>query len=513
MKLSEVIEKIDILDVTGDLTGDVSSICYDSRTCGDDSLFVAIAGLKTDGHDYITEALAGGARFIVHEKAFTLPPAFKPSAIIKVCNSRRALGILGKNFYHHPSSRLCLIGVTGTNGKTTITYLLESIFKAAGFPVGVLGTVNYRWGGKVLPAQNTTPESFEFQQILDAMVTAGVSHVIAEVSSHALDLGRVEDIAFDLGIFTNLSQDHLDYHETMERYYEAKKRFFTEILPAGGKEGEYRAVINSDDPWGRRLLREIGPNGTMTFGTEDGCDVKAAAVTLDRSGIEAFVAAGGNQFTIRSTLIGKFNLYNILAATAAALAVGIAPSVIGIGVTALRTVPGRLQKVSDRGQPDVFVDYAHTEDALRKVLRNLSEFKRGKMITVFGCGGDRDHGKRPLMGKAAVELSDFAIVTSDNPRTEDPLAIIADIEAGILALGVQRVPPDQLPELAKGYTVIPDRKEAIKKALSLADNRDIVLVAGKGHEDYQILGTRKITFDDRAVVREFLAGYTSGRKH
>jgi UDP-N-acetylmuramoyl-L-alanyl-D-glutamate--2,6-diaminopimelate ligase len=514
MKLSEVIEKIDILDVTGDLTGDVSSICFDSRSCGPDSLFVAIAGLKTDGHDYIAQALAGGARFIVHEKTFALSPEAEPSAVIKVSSSRRALGILGKNFYHHPSSRLCLIGVTGTNGKTTITYLMESIFKAAGFSAGVLGTVNYRWGGKVLPAPNTTPESFEFQQILDVMVKAGVSHVIAEVSSHAIDLGRVEDGAFDLGIFTNLSQDHLDYHETMERYYEAKKRFFTEILPAGGKRGKHQAVINGDDPWGRRLLREIGSKtGTITFGTEDSCDVKATAFTLNRSGIEALIEAGDNRFQLRSTLIGKFNLYNILAATAAALAVGIAPAEITAGVQALRTVPGRLEKVSDLGQPDVFVDYAHTEDALRKVLQNLSNFKRGKMITVFGCGGDRDHGKRPLMGKAAVELSDFAIVTSDNPRTEDPLSIIADIEAGIRDLGVQRISPDQLPEGAKGYTVIADRKEAIEKALSTADDGDIVLVAGKGHEDYQILGTRKITFDDRAVVREFLAGYVSGRKH
>ncbi|MBN1615335.1 MAG: UDP-N-acetylmuramoyl-L-alanyl-D-glutamate--2,6-diaminopimelate ligase, partial [Deltaproteobacteria bacterium] len=362
MKLSEVIEKVDILDVTGDLTGEVSSICFDSRRCGQDSLFVAIAGLKADGHDYVAQALARGARYIVHEKAFGPVPEIQPAAAVKVKDSRRALGILGRNFYRDPSRRLCLIGVTGTNGKTTITYLLESIFKAAGFSAGVLGTVNYRWGGKAMPAPNTTPESLEFQQILHVMAEAGISHVIAEVSSHAIDLGRVQEVAFDLGIFTNLSQDHLDYHVTMERYFEAKKRFFTEILPAGGKKGNRQAVINGDDPWGRRLLRDIGSEtGTMTFGTDPRCDVRALSFKMDTSGIEARIGTHDTPFQIHSTLIGKFNLYNLLAATAAALAMGIATDDIEAGVAALHSVPGRLEKLNDPGQPDVFVDYAHTE--------------------------------------------------------------------------------------------------------------------------------------------------------
>ncbi len=502
VNLSEVLKTINVLRVTGDFSGDVSSICYDSKKCGKNSLFVAITGLKTDGHQFIGEALDRGARFVVHEKDYIPPPGV---TAVQVSDSRRALGILGKNFYRNPSSRLCLIGITGTNGKTTVTYLLESILQAAGFTVGILGTVNYRYGGKVFPAPNTTPESFELQRIFGEMLESGISHVVAEVSSHAVDLRRVDDCAFDRGVFTNLSQDHLDYHRTMENYFRAKKRFFEEVLPAGNKPGKYKMIVNGDDPWGRKLLEETA-TAALTYGIESRCDVMPESFTLSLEGIRAAVRAEGRVLPVVSPLIGKFNLYNILAATGAALSLGISDAHIWEGIERLRNVPGRLEKVSGAGEPAVFVDYAHTDDALRKVLQNLGEFKRGKIITVFGCGGDRDRGKRPLMGEAAAALSDVTIVTSDNPRTEDPLAIIAEIETGIRPLAREKVPPEALGKNGrrKCYTLIPDRESAIRRAVAVAGADDIVLIAGKGHEDYQILGDRKIPFDDRSVAREAL---------
>ena len=465
-------------------------------------MFVAVQGLKSDGHDFIAEAISRGAKFIVHEKDYP-PPEGVTS--LRVFNTRRILGSLGKNFYGNPSSRLCLLGVTGTNGKTTVTYLLESILKAAGFCVGVLGTVNYRFNEKVLPAPNTTPESYELQRILRKMEDDGVTHVVMEVSSHAVDLKRIDDCSFNMGIFTNLTQDHLDYHVTMENYFQAKKRFFDEILPAGGKQHEYSMIVNGDDTWGQRLLTEAGTKlPARTFGIENTCDMTAEGSVFSLDGIHADINTGRSRFSISSPLIGKFNLYNILAAAAAAVSLNIPEKCIQEGIENLKNVPGRLDKVSDAGQPGIFVDYAHTDDALRRVLQNLSAFKMGKLITVFGCGGDRDRGKRPLMGNAATTLSDLAIVTSDNPRTEDPLSIIREIETGIQKDVVKQFLPKELNKNTheRGYVVIPDRKQAIETAIALAEKKDIVLIAGKGHEDYQIIGTKKTPFDDRQVAKE-----------
>jgi UDP-N-acetylmuramoyl-L-alanyl-D-glutamate--2,6-diaminopimelate ligase len=369
----------------------------------------------------------------------------------------------------------------------------------------VLGTVNYRFNDKVLPAPNTTPESYEMQKILRKMVDVGVTHVIAEVASHAVDLKRVDDCAFDIGIFTNLTQDHLDYHLTMENYFQAKKRFFDDIIPAGGKNQEYKMIVNGDDPWGQRLVTEIGIKlPALTFGLENSCDMTAEGYTFSLDGIQADITIGSKRFSISSPLIGKFNLYNILAAAAASVSLNIPKQCIQEGIRNLKNVPGRLDKVSDSGQPGIFVDYAHTEDALRRVLQNLSAFKKGKLITVFGCGGDRDRGKRPLMGDAATTLSDLAIVTSDNPRTEDPLSIIREIETGIRKDTVKQFLPRELNKNTheRGYVVIPDRKQAIETAIALAKKKDIVLIAGKGHEDYQIIGTKKTPFDDRKVAKE-----------
>jgi len=508
LKLNHLIQGIDVVDQKRTFSGDVAHICYNSKACSEGSLFVAVRGLKSDGHDYIPEAVARGARFIVCEGDYVPPEGV---TAIRVTDGRRALGILGKNFYQHPSSRLCLTGIVGTNGKTTITYLLESILRAAGCRTGVLGTVNYRFHDVVKPAPNTTPESLEMQKILREMEDDGVTHVVSEVSSHSLDLRRVDDCDFDIGVFTNLTQDHLDYHLTMENYFQAKRRFFTEVLPQSDKKRKYRAIVNHDDPWGQRLIRETDM-AALTYGIESACDVHAEECRLLIDGIEARIDIRGERLDIASPLIGKFNLSNILAAVGAAMALDIAPSHIRNGIEALKCVPGRLERVEGSRDIRVFVDYAHTEDALRRVLENLSGFKRKRLIAVFGCGGDRDRGKRPLMGKAATHFSDLAIVTSDNPRTEDPLSIIREIEAGMRNGTVSKLEGDAwtLESGRRSYAVVPDRKAAITKAIAFAQPGDIVLIAGKGHEDYQILGDRKIFFDDRLVAAEALRSASGG---
>ena len=508
MQLPQLMKGIETLGIAGDSDGEVHSVRYDSRRCEKNSLFVAISGLKTDGHQFIGDALNRGARFIIHERNFT-PPAGVTA--IRVRDSRRVLGRLGRNFFGHPSSSLCLIAVVGTNGKTTITYLLEAILRAAGHSVGVLGTVNYRYGDQSLPAPNTTPESFDMQRILREMADHGVTHCVAEVSSHAIDLRRVDECAFDLGIFTNLTQDHLDYHQTMENYFQAKKRFFSEVLPGGGKNRPRRMIVNGDDPFGQRIIREVG-GGCITYGLDTPCDVHPNPFHLSIGGIDAKLNIGDEVVDITSPLMGMFNLYNILAAAAAARALEIPRRVIRNGIAGLTQVPGRLEKVSTAGQPAVFVDYAHTDDALKRVLQNLTLFRTERIITVFGCGGDRDRGKRPLMGEAAAAYSDLIIVTSDNPRTEDPLEIIREIETDI------RVPKfTDIRELTqipgqKGYLVLPDRREAIAAAIGLAGPADIVLIAGKGHEDYQIVGDRKFPFDDRTIAREELRLWQTGKE-
>ncbi|MEN6464120.1 MAG: UDP-N-acetylmuramoyl-L-alanyl-D-glutamate--2,6-diaminopimelate ligase [Syntrophaceae bacterium] len=498
MDVRELLQGIEILKITGDFSGEAASVCYDSRKCGRNSLFVAVKGLKFDGHDFIGQAVAGGAAVIVHEK--DIPPV--SALCVKVADSRKALGTIAKNFYRDPSRELCVIGVTGTSGKTTTSYLLESVFRAAGSRVGVLGTINYRYGGNVFPAPNTTPESLELQRILREMADAGVNHVIMEVSSHALDLGRVDDCSFDLGVFTNLSPEHLDYHPGMDEYFAAKRRLF-ELLKSSPKKFRPNIVVNIDDPWGRKLFDEYR-DGALGFAIEQEADYTANHILLDIEGSRAAILGPYGEFFIRSPLIGKYNLYNILAACAAACCLQIPEFMVQAGIVAAEKIPGRLEKVSLPGEPAVFVDYAHKEDALEKVLQNLSEFKQRRIITVFGCGGDRDRLKRPHMGGISTTLSDFTIITSDNPRSEDPLEIIRQIEAGVNS-NAEKYEAAEVREIdRKGYTVIPDRRAAIAKAVGLAQPGDIVLIAGKGHETYQILGNKTIAFDDREAGRDAL---------
>ena len=502
MKLKQLIEGVDIINISGDTTGDVSTLCYAANKCEKMSLFVAIPGLAHDGHDFIEEAISKGAGFIVYEKDFEIPDQV---TAIKVADSRRALGVLAKNYFEDPSAKLKLIGVTGTNGKTTITYLLESILTKAGFKCGVLGTVNYRYNNKIIPAPNTTPESYEMQKILREMADNDINHVIAEVSSHALDLRRVDDCDFDLGIFTNLSPEHLDYHVTMDSYFQAKKRFFTEVLPKSKKHYQRKAVVNADDSWGIKLLGEIWLSA-LTYGIERNSDVRVLEYVSSLDGITATISVENRKMKINSKLIGRFNLSNIAAATAAAQILNINISTITAGIESLVCVPGRLEKVDSDEGIHVFVDYAHKADALKQVLQNLLLLKKKKIITVFGCGGNRDRGKRPMMGETATSYSELTIVTSDNPRLEEPLAIIAEIEAGIDQNKIKKVASDN-PELKEDihcYKVISDRRKAIEMAVRMAQPGDIVLIAGKGHEDYQILGTKKIPFDDRLVAAQAL---------
>ena len=507
MELRQLLDGIHIIKNSAEPEGDVSTVCYAAGQCTEGSLFVAIQGLAYDGHDYIGQAIECGARFIVHQKDIDVPDGI---VAVQVPDSRRALGRLAKNYFGDPSSRLTLIGITGTSGKTTVTYLLESILTAAGFRCGVLGTVNYRYNGKILPAPNTTPESYEMQKILSEMANEGVTHVIAEVSSHALDLRRVDDCDFDLGIFTNLSPEHLDYHKDMEDYFHAKKRFFTEILPQSKKNRSRKAVINADDAWGKRLFDEISIPA-LSYGMEknDGVMVDHEKITLD--GIRADIHIAGKKIAVTSGLIGGFNLSNILAACAAASVLGVAPSVMEAGIRNLSCVAGRLEKMDSSAGVNVFVDYAHKPDALEQVLQNLDKLKQKRILTVFGCGGNRDRAKRPLMGNTATTYSDLTILTSDNPRKEDPLAIISEIEAGINLQKIKKMPSIDL-TLKDGehiYTVIGDRKSAIVAAINLAVAGDIVLIAGKGHEDYQDIGTKKIPFDDRVVATQALKAYVS----
>jgi UDP-N-acetylmuramoyl-L-alanyl-D-glutamate--2,6-diaminopimelate ligase len=465
-------------------------------------MFVAVRGLAHDGHDFIADAVNRGARYIVHEKDIQIPSGV---IAIKVSNSRRALGVLAKNYFGNPSARLCLVGVTGTNGKTTTTYILESILAQAGFKCGVLGTVNYRYNNKIYPAPNTTPESYEMQKILRTMADEGVTHVIAEVSSHAIDLKRVDDCDFDLGVFTNLTHEHLDYHLTMENYFQAKKRFFAEVLSQSKKVHPQKMIINGDDKWGQIILKDVALPA-LTYGVEKNNAVRAVSYELFLSGIKANIDLAGQTISISTPLVGKFNIYNILAAAAAAKALQITSAVIKAGIENLSYVPGRMERIDSSFGFTVLIDYAHKPDALKQVLQNLVEFKKKRIITVFGCGGNRDTGKRPLMGEAATFYSDLTIVTSDNPRLEDPLVIIAEIEKGIDGNKIKKADFDHLSEHRDThyYAVIPDRRKAIETAIMEAQPEDIVLIAGKGHEDYQILGTKKISFDDRIVAAQAL---------
>ncbi|MCP4668392.1 MAG: UDP-N-acetylmuramoyl-L-alanyl-D-glutamate--2,6-diaminopimelate ligase [Deltaproteobacteria bacterium] len=503
MKLGRLIKGLTVNDFTGDPDLEISEIAYDSRAVVPGSLFVALRGRSLDGHDFIHAAILKGAAAVVAESADPFKEIDAKAALIMVPDSRDALSRLGMTFFDRPFKDMTLIGITGTNGKTTTSFILESIFLAAGARPGVIGTINYRIPGQVWKAPVTTPESLDLMRILKKMADARVTHAVMEVSSHALDQERTRGCPFAVGVFTNISRDHLDYHGSMESYFQAKSRLF-QNLGQGGPEDSARAVINADDPRGKDLVH-ITRVPVMTYGLGEACDVRADRLHMTRDGLSADLITPFGEVPIRSSLIGDFNMYNILAASAAALCLEVDLNAIASGITRLDGVPGRLELVSDKGAPAVVVDYAHTPDALIKALRSVKPLVKGRLITVFGCGGDRDKGKRREMGQVAGKLSDVVFVTSDNPRTEDPAAIASQIEKGVEESGmVKLASPSADPVAGSGYFLDLDRGNAIRGAIKMAGESDLVLIAGKGHEDYQIIGKERRSFDDRKTAEKVL---------
>jgi UDP-N-acetylmuramoyl-L-alanyl-D-glutamate--2,6-diaminopimelate ligase len=470
----------------------VENLEYDSRRVKPDTLFFAFQGKRADGRAFAQSAIGSGACAVASD----LPrPADFEGAWIEVDDGRRALAIACRNLYAGVERRLRITGVTGTNGKTTVTHLVDSILRTAGCTTAMVGTIQYQVAGEVRPAPNTTPESLDLYRIFAELAGRGGTHVTMEVSSHALALGRVYGIRFHSAVFTNLTRDHLDFHDTMEKYFQAKQLLFDGC----GAPPPAHAAINVDDPYGKRI-RVAPESQRLAYGLEKGADVWPSRVRSTAQGLEFDMHVAGRSVTVRSPLIGKFNLYNILAACCAGLNEGLDLEAIAQGVEKCSAVAGRFERV-DEGQPfTVVVDYAHTDDALRNVIQAARALAPRRVLTLFGCGGDRDRDKRPLMGAAAAELSDFVVLTSDNPRSEDPLAIMNDAMVGVRRHDVR-------------YITEPDREKAIGNVLAEAGPGDIVLLAGKGHETYQILRDRTIPFDDRAVARRILNDFGYRREN
>ncbi|MGQ0809719.1 MAG: UDP-N-acetylmuramoyl-L-alanyl-D-glutamate--2,6-diaminopimelate ligase [Nitrospiraceae bacterium] len=492
MTFADLIESlhghVDVIARKGDLQASINDVTDDSRQVKPGSVFVAVKGERVDGHDYVPAALSAGATAVVTEE--NLPSA--SCALARVRDSRRALGFLGSRVHHDPCLRLRVIGVTGTNGKTTTTYVCRSLLEAAGRRVGLIGTVAYQIGAEVISASHTTPGSVELQGLFAQMVRAGLDSVVMEVSSHALALDRTAGCEFDTAVFTNLTQDHLDFHQTMEEYFRTKLRLFTGLSVNGKKPGPKRAIVNLDDPYGEKI-RAACSVPVWTYAIQASADIRATDVRLSLSGSSFTAATPAGSFEVDSRLVGEHNVANLLAAIGVALQEGLSPDHIRAGITRITNVPGRFERVEAGQNFTVVVDYAHTEDALVRVLTTAQALKKGRIITVFGCGGDRDRGKRPKMGRAAVEHSDVVVLTSDNPRTEDPMAILREVEVGVREALRNKG--------AVRYEMVSDRREAITAAIREATGGDIVLIAGKGHEDYQIIGTARAHFDDREVAR------------
>jgi UDP-N-acetylmuramoyl-L-alanyl-D-glutamate--2,6-diaminopimelate ligase len=461
----------------------VRGITSNSKQVSDNFVFVAIKGTQADGRGFIDEAVRNGARVVVFQGPKPKAQCLKKIDLIQIEDARKAVACLAAKFYGNPSSRLKVVGITGTNGKTTITYLIEDLLKESGFAPAVIGTVNYRFKGKVIPSKNTTPGPVELQSLLADMANNDTSYAIMEVSSHALSQDRTACIDFHSAIFTNLTQDHLDYHKTLEDYFLAKARLFKDI-----GRGSF-VVINNDDEYGRRLKKMINGPEIITYGIENDSDIVAYDIKLGLEQTEFTLKAFKKEIKFKAKLIGCHNIYNILASFAWAIKAGLDWDLVKSALGKFAFIPGRLERMPyDKGF-SVFVDYAHTQDALTNVLKALRQISAKRIIIVFGCGGERDKTKRPKMGYTASQLADYVIITNDNPRSEDPQNIIKDIRFGIKK---------------NNYCIIPDRKEAIKKSLSMARPQDIVLIAGKGHETYQILQNETIHFDDREVVKECL---------
>jgi len=473
-------------EIVGKTNIDISGIAYDSRQVNPGDLFVAIPGFKTDGHQFINQAVSSGAAALV----VTDRNVRADVPVVYVDNSRKALAFLAANFYGHPSHALKVFGVTGTNGKTTTCHLLREVFSQQGYKVGVMGTIGNWLGTQRMNTARTTPESLEIQKMFRDMVDSGVSHVVMEVSSHALELHRVDQVNFRSAVFTNLSQDHLDFHENLEEYLQAKGKLFK------GLTGDALAIINMDDMGSFRHLQEVTQVPIITYGRHKDAIFKAENIVLSRDGVTFDISYREQKLPVALHTPGLFSVYNALAAATVALEEGVEPGAVSSALADVLGVSGRFQRVDCGQEFTVIVDYAHTPDSLKNILVTAEEFVSGRLITVFGCGGDRDKAKRPLMGEVAAKNSDLTVVTSDNPRSEEPEDIISDILPGVKAY-------------TENYRVIEDRRQAIHYAVSQAKAGDMVVIAGKGHETYQEIKGQVFPFDDREVVKDVLRGQIS----
>jgi UDP-N-acetylmuramoyl-L-alanyl-D-glutamate--2,6-diaminopimelate ligase len=495
MKLDYLLEGLSILDLRGGKDIEIKGLTNDSRAVQKGYLFVAIRGHNQDGHRYLAHAAEGGAHALVVEQAGN---EIRDVTVIKVPDTRAALSELAARFYGYPARGIRLVGITGTNGKTTTSYLLEAIWREAGIRVGLIGTISYRFNGNSFESPLTTPDSPELMRIINEMKEAGITDIILEVSSHSLDQGRAMGFHWSRALFTNFSRDHLDYHSTMEDYFKAKAQLFTSLGEYQGKDRP-EAIINVDDPKGK-ALEKMTTVPVVSYGLGHDSMVRAVDMNLAVDGARFTLVTPVGSVPITSSLLGLINVYNILCAAATAYSLDLDLEAVARGIEGLAYVPGRLQPVRNRRGLSVFVDYAHSPDALKKALQTLKAFGHGRLIIAFGCGGDRDKGKRPEMGKVAGELSDLVILTSDNPRKENPAQIAHEIEPGVREAGLKRI--EQNPSgNERGYRIVLDRRKAIQDAINAATDKDIVLIAGKGHEKYQIIGNRRVHFDDVEEVQ------------
>jgi UDP-N-acetylmuramoyl-L-alanyl-D-glutamate--2,6-diaminopimelate ligase len=491
MKVMELVAalkgQVEVLEQRGPLEQSVTAVTDDSRAVAPGSLFLAVRGGQVDGHAYVRQAIENGAVAVVAQSAVDPGPA----GYVRVSDSCKAVGLIAGRFYGDPSSGLTMVGVTGTNGKTTTTYLCKALLEQIGRTVGLIGTVAYQIGQEEIPASHTTPGAIKLQGLLAKMRDARLNSVVMEVSSHALAMDRTAGCEYDAAVFTNLTQDHLDYHKTMEEYFQAKLKLFTGL--GVGRKGGQRAIVNMDDPRGSQI-KVACRVPVWGYAVKGRADLRAEQVRLSMTGTAFTAATPAGTFPVESRLVGEHNVYNMLGAIGVALHAGATCDQVREAVAAVGNVPGRFERVLAGQDFTVVVDYAHTEDALLRLLTAAQALKTHRIITVFGCGGDRDRGKRPKMGRAAVEHSEVVVLTSDNPRTEDPDAILKEVEIGVRE-ALQKRPHVE-------YHRVADRREAIATAVRAARTGDIVLIAGKGHENYQIIGTKKFHFDDREVVRE-----------
>jgi UDP-N-acetylmuramoyl-L-alanyl-D-glutamate--2,6-diaminopimelate ligase len=480
MQLADLIQRLSAKSIDGSIDREITGIRYDSRRVTSGNLFVAVRGASFDGHSFIEQAVDKGAVAVVGEQ----PTLSQRATAIVVPDSREALAQLAATFFGYPSRKLRMIGVTGTNGKSTTTFLIKHLLERANQSTGLIGTVQYEVGQRLLPAPRTTPESLDLQELLSQCVASGCRNVVVEVSSHALSQGRANQMEFNVGAFTNLTRDHLDFHQGMKGYFEAKARLFESLRENRNKEG--KAVINVDDPYGQQLVARFGRDlPIITYGMGARAEFRASDFKVEMNGTSYRLDAKDKSYFVRLPLIGRFNIYNSLAALTAANAMGLDIRTAVLALAKAPQIPGRLEAVPAKRKFQVFVDYAHTDDALLNVVKTCRDLNPNRLILVFGCGGNRDKTKRPLMGSVADQYADYAFITSDNPRKEDPELIIRDVEAGFKH---------------KNYEKIVDRKEAIARAIAMAHPRDIVLIAGKGHEKYQEFGDHIVPFDDVEIA-------------